>query len=330
MRASRQEPGAESQGGGVDTRVPGTTLTGTNALTAVVVNWETPDYTIRAVRAIVDDGVAPHEVVIVDNGSKDGSYEQIKDALPACTMLRLEENIGYARAANKGAQARKADSYLLINNDAFVHRSGSIQALRRSLEDPTVGIVSARVLTQDLTPQPIVAAFQTPGVALVRASGLSRWIPNRWQPDWGTYWDQNSSREIQAAVTVAILVRGTTWEQLGGFDEQIYFYGEDIDLCFRTRQLGWRVWFTPEAEFVHVGGGSTATRWSDLSRCEQIGRSEARMMRRNLSPLSAYTALTIISLGLAGRYAVFRLWGRRNAADAMRATLRGFVVGTLS
>jgi GT2 family glycosyltransferase len=130
--------------------------------------------------------------------------------------------------------------------------------------------------------------------------------------------------------TVAVLVRAKTWLQLGGFDQQMYFYGEDVDLCVRARHMGWKVWFTPEAEFLHIGGGSTASRWSNLSRCEQIGRSEAKMMRRNLSPLSAYTALTIISLGLAGRYAVFRLWGRPNAAAAMRATLRGFVVGAFS
>jgi hypothetical protein len=90
------------------------------------------------------------------------------------------------------------------------------------------------------------------------------------------------------------------------------------------------VWFTPDAEFLHIGGGSTSTRWSNLSRCEQIGRSEAMMMRRNLSPVAAYASLTFISVGLAARYAVFRLGGRQNAADAMRATLRGFVVGAIT
>jgi N-acetylglucosaminyl-diphospho-decaprenol L-rhamnosyltransferase len=305
-------------------------MTAPTGICAVVVNWETPEYTVRAVQAVLDDGLQPDQVVIVDNGSNDASYDRIKDALPGCLVLRLEENVGYARAANLGARSRKAESYLLINNDAFVHRAGSVLALARGLENPSVGIVSARVLRQDLTLQPIVAAFQTPGVALVRASGLSRWIPNRWQPDWGTYWDQTYAREVQAVSTVAVLVRAETWEQLGGFDERMYFYGEDIDLCVRARRAGWKVWFTPDAEFVHIGGGSTSTRWSNLSRCEQIGRSEAMMMRRNLGPLAAYASLTLISLGLAARYAVFRIGGRRDAADAMRATLRGFRAGTLS
>jgi GT2 family glycosyltransferase len=305
-------------------------MTAPTGICAVVVNWETPEYTVRAVQAVLDDGLQPDQVVIVDNGSKDASYDRIKDALPGCLVLRLEENVGYARAANLGARSRKAESYLLINNDAFVHRAGSVLALARGLENPSVGIVSARVLRQDLTLQPIVAAFQTPGVALVRASGLSRWIPNRWQPDWGTYWDQTYAREVQAVSTVAVLVRAETWEQLGGFDERMYFYGEDIDLCVRARKAGWKVWFTPDAEFVHIGGGSTSTRWSNLSRCEQIGRSEAMLMRRNLGPLAAYASLTFISLGLAARYAVFRIGGRRAAADAVRATLRGFRAGTLS
>ncbi len=296
---------------------------GLAGITGVVVNWETPAYTIEAVRGLLGEGLEPAQLVVVDNGSKDSSYDEITTALPGCVVVRLEENIGYARAANLGARVRTSDSYLFVNNDAFVHRPGSVAAMARVLEDPAVGLVSARVLRQDLTVQPAVVALQTPAVALVRASGLSRLIPNRWQPSWSTYWDQSSSREIQAVSTVAVLVRRETWEQLGGFDEGMYFYGEDLDFCFRARREGWKVWFTPEAEFVHIGGGSTAPRWSNADRSERVGRAEAMMIRRNMSPLAANASLAFMGLGLLARYAAFRLSGRREAAETMRATLRG-------
>jgi len=296
---------------------------GLGGVTAVIVNWETPEYTIRAARALLADGLTPGQLVIVDNGSKDGSYEEITRTLPGCAAIRLEENIGYARAANVGARAQRADSYLFVNNDAFVNRAGSLPAMVRALEDPEVGIVSARVLRNDFTIQPIVVALQTPAVALVRASGLSRLIPNRWQPSWSTHWDQSSSREVQAVSTVAVLVRRRAWEELDGFNEGMYFYGEDLDFCFRARRKGWKVWFTADAEFLHIGGGSTATRWSNPERREMVGRSERLMIERNLSPRAAKTSLALMSAGLLGRYAVYRLFGRLGAAEAMRATLRG-------
>jgi GT2 family glycosyltransferase len=149
-------------------------------------------------------------------------------------------------------------------------------------------------------------------------------IPNRWQPSWSTHWDHGSSREIQGAAGVAMLVRSETWARLGGFDERIYFYAEDFDLCLRTRRGGWKVWFCAEAEFVHLGHGSTANRWASPERCEMIGRSEGTMIRRNLNPLAARLSLTFINAGLFLRYAFFRLARRPATAAALAATLRGF------
>ena len=298
-----------------------------STVTGVVVNWETPDYTIRAARLLLDDGLRPEQLVIVDNGSKDSSHERLLSELPGCVVLRLDENAGYARAANWGAQHRRGGSYLFVNNDAFVHRPGTVRALVQALELPSVGIVAPRVLNQDLTLQPTVSALQTPGVALLRASGLSRLVPNRWQPSWSTHWDHGSSREIQAAAGVAFLVRADAWERLGGFEERIYFLGEDTDMCLRARQAGWKVWFSSEAEFVHIGSGSTAARWSSPERAEMVGRSEGAMIRRNLSPGAARLSLFFIASGLLARSLVYRLAGRRAASNTMRAALRGFRAG---
>jgi len=312
---------AEQVAGGTGTGPAPGSLDGVNA---VIVNWETPDYTIKAARALLEDGLREEQLVIVDNGSKDDSHEQLTREFPAAEVIRLDENIGYARAANVGARARADGNLLFVNNDAFVNRPGSLAAMARALElDPRIGVVTARVLRPDLTVQPTVVALQTPGVALVRASGLSRFVPNRWQPSWGTHWDQSSSREIQAVSTVAVLVRRATWQQLDGFDEGMYLYADDLDFCFRVRRGGWKLWLTAEAEFLHIGGGSTATRWSSPQRREMQGRAEAWMLRRNMSAPAAWASLSFISAGVAGRYLVHRVAGNRDAADSLRATLRG-------
>jgi GT2 family glycosyltransferase len=123
-------------------------------VTAVIVNWETPGYTIRAARALLADGLTRGQLVIVDNGSKDGSYEEITRTLPGCVAIRLEENIGYARAANIGARAQPTESYLFVNNDAFVHRAGSVPAMVRaeSADPESMAALMEHALGPELLP----------------------------------------------------------------------------------------------------------------------------------------------------------------------------------
>ena len=291
--------------------------------TAVVVNYETPDYTIRSVRALLDDRLPPDRIVVVDNGSTDGSVERLRSELPGCRIEAIEENVGYARAANRGAGLLSGDAYLFVNNDAFVERPGTLEALSRALEDPGVGIAVPRLLNEDRTLQPNAMPVTTPGVAFVRASGLSRLIPNRWQTRWSTHWNHSTTQDIESADGPVYLVRGSTWDALGGYAERAQMYAEDLDLCLRVRRAGWRIRFVPEAEFVHIGMGST--RWSPAERAERIGRSEAAMIREHLSPLKAKLTLMFVGAGLAGRWLIYRLLGNRAAAASLRGSLKGYL-----
>jgi hypothetical protein len=294
-------------------------------LTAVVVNWNTPDLTIRSVEALVEDGVPKERIVVVDNGSHDGSHERFQRELDGCVLVRIEENIGFGRASNRGAAELPGSSYLLVNNDAFVHRAGSVRRLLEVLEnDSKVGIVAPRLLNPDLTLQPSVAPVHSPSVALVRASGLSRLVPNRWQPSWSTHWDHGESREIEAVVGAVILVRGEVWEQTGGFDDRIYMYAEDLDLCWRASNAGWTVWFCADAEWVHIGNASGSRVWADPHRGELIGKSEADMIRRNLPARRARLTLGLIGAGIWARWLVRRALGQKQAAASLRGSLRGF------
>jgi N-acetylglucosaminyl-diphospho-decaprenol L-rhamnosyltransferase len=296
-------------------------------LSVLVLNWETPDLTLRCVRALVDDGVPPARIVVVDNGSTDGSHERFAAEIPDCVLLSLPENVGYARAANAGARRLPGDAYLVMNNDAFVHRPGSVRRLLETLIDRSVGLVVPRLRNEDLTLQPTVRALPTPGVALVRAAGLGRLVPNRWQPRWSHHWDHSASRAVEAADGAVFLVRGETWEQLGGYNEARRMYGEDSDLCWRTRKLGWRIWFCAEAEFVHLGNATGSRRWTSPQRATLIGREEARLLHEQLSPLRAQLSIRATSAYLAWRGAVYALTGDREAAAGVRAERAAYLAG---
>ena len=296
-----------------------------SSVTVVITNWGTPDLTIRSARAVIADGVPAARVVVVENGSTDDSYSRFEAELGDCTLVRLAENVGFARGSNAGARRLAGDAYLFVNNDAFLHKPGSVARLLACLADPAVGVATPRVLNPDLTLQRTVVPRSSPTVELVRASGLSRLIPNRFQPSWSTHWDHSTDREIHAVNGAVLLVRGRTWHELDGFAEEAYMYAEDLDLCWRAREHGWKVRFTPDAEFVHLGNVASGRNWSSPQRAEMIGKAEAAMIRRHMPRFRAAATLGLISGGLAARWLAFRLLRNREAAQSLRSGLRGYL-----
>ena len=150
-------------------------VTAPGELTAVVVDWNLPEYTIRCVESLVGDGVPADRVVVVENGPTAENWDRIRLELSGCVLVRIEANVGFARANNIGARSLQAAAYLFVNNDAFVHRAGAVSSLREALEPARVGIVVPTLLNADLTLQPSVVPFTTPLPAFVRAQ-ICEWL----------------------------------------------------------------------------------------------------------------------------------------------------------
>jgi GT2 family glycosyltransferase len=298
-------------------------VTSPETLTAIVVDWNLPEHTVRCVESLVADGVPASRIVVVENAPTAETWSRISSELSSCVLVRIDANVGFAKANNVGAGVLPGQSYLLVNNDAFVHKAGSVSALVKALEQQGIGVAVPRLLNTDLTLQPSVAPFTTPVPAFVRASGLSRFVPDRWQPRLSTHWSHAWSREVEAAIGPVMLVDGRVWERLRGLRETSFMYAEDLDLCWRARKEGSKTWFSGESEFVHLGGASSDRRWSTRERTARIGRAEAAMMREHLPPARAAAALAFMRLGMAARFAYFTLV--RNATAS--ASCRGFLEG---
>jgi N-acetylglucosaminyl-diphospho-decaprenol L-rhamnosyltransferase len=296
---------------------------------AVIVNWNTPELTLRAVASLLEDGVAANRIVVVDNRSSDESASVLQASLPAGVILHVaRENLGFARANNLGARALvDADPLLFLNSDAAVHRPGSVDALVRALRQARTGIAVPKLLNEDLTAQRNVVALRTPGVAFAQATALARLVPNSRQPSWGTHWDHSSSRPIQSATGAVLAVRRDLWELLGGFNEEAHLFAEDHDLCWRARASGWTTWFVAEAEFVHTGGASTSSAFDAPERAHAVARAEAQLMRRQLSPLRATLSIRLLQIGHGARWVLSRALRDRAKAAEHASFVRGFSRG---
>ncbi len=297
--------------------------TGTGA-GAVIVNWNTPSLTLRCVESLLAEGLQPHQIVIVDNGSTDDSTEQFTRGRPDVRVLRSSNNLGFARASNAGAaELEGAQTLLFVNSDAAVHRPGSIAALERALLRPGVGIAVPRLLNEDLTLQRSVVPFRTPWPAFLQTTRLDLLVPNSKQPRWGMYWDHGDSREVWSVTGAVLAVRRKTWAALGGFHEGAHLFAEDHDLCWRAHRIGWKTWFEGDAEFVHTGGASTSIVFCSASRAHAVARAEAALVRRQLGPFRAALTLRLFQLGFALRWAWSEARGDSVRAGELAASIDG-------
>jgi len=294
-------------------------------LTVLVVSYETRELTLDCLRSLFETTRdAPPEVVVVDNGSRDGSADAIARHFPQVTLLRLEENVGFARANNLAAE-RAGTPYLLLLNPDTVVRAGAVRALLDFAgKHPEAGIVGGRTLFADGTLNPSSCwGRPTPWSLLCAGLGLSSVFRRSplFDPESMGRWARDDAREVDIVSGCFLLIRRELWDELGGFDEAFFMYGEDADLCLRARRAGSRCRICPDAEIVHLGGASEAVRADKMVR---LFRAKALLFRKHWGPAAARFGAAMLGAWALSRMLAFGLlrWTRRPGASASHATWR--------
>ena len=222
---------------------------------AVVVSYNTRDELLQCLGSLEAPAV-PLEVIVVDNASRDGSADAVAQRFPAATLVRNDDNVGFARACNEALRLSRAPYVLLLNSDAEV-KPGAVAAMRRLLESrPRVGAVGPRTVAPDGAVEVSFGPHLTP-LREWRQRRLVRGVRAR-RPEALRRAAALSAAEHEPAWVsgACVLLRRRAIEQVGGFDEGFFLYEEDVDLCRRLRQAGWTILFTPAAEVVHHLGRS--------------------------------------------------------------------------
>jgi len=227
-------------------------------VSAVVVNYNARRYLLPCIAALRAEGVV--DVVVADNASVDGSEDAVKRADPDVTYVQTGNNLGYGAGANRGAAAADpATPYLLICNPDTIVEPGAIKAMVAALEaDPRRGIVGPRIEDPGGDVYPSPRAFPRTGDAIGHAF-LGLFAPgNRFTRRYRMLdWDRSTTADVDWVSGSFLVVRREAWRDVGGFDESYFMYAEDVDLCWRAHEAGWKVCFEPSATIVHVQGAST-------------------------------------------------------------------------
>lgn len=221
------------------------------------------------------------EIIVVDNGSTDGTREFLRAEQKArrLTCLLNEENIGFGKACNRAAALATGANVLLLNND-IVPKPGWLEALLRELDDPEVGIVGSRLLYPDGRIQHAGADF----TAIGETEHVHRFAA-------GDDPAVTVTRDYPVVTGASLLVRGELWAALGGFDEGYWMYVEDVDLCIRAWQLGYRVRYAADSVLIHHESASSPDHdWRIAHLTQSWQRFHERWLGRMPAGVLATTA----------------------------------------
>jgi GT2 family glycosyltransferase len=199
------------------------------------------------------------EVVVVDNGSSDGTADVVRAAWPEAVLVRSPENLGFGRAVNLGAAHATGDVLVVVNNDA-VPAPDFAERLLEPFADPAVGMV-AGVLTQRPHPDRVDSA----GVELDVTVGS-------WDLGWNAPVAALGARQPAGPCGGAAAYRRSAWRDAGGFEPALFAYWEDVDLALRLRRAGWRCAFAPGAVALHRHGGTLGAATPVQRRLDAYGR----------------------------------------------------------
>jgi GT2 family glycosyltransferase len=229
-------------------------------LSVVVLSWNTCELTLACLRALLAETPRHRrEVIVVDNGSGDGSADRIAAAFPQVRLERNTENRLYAAGNNQGVALAAGEFVCTLNSDTEV-RPGALDRLVDFLrENPAYGAAAPRLSDPDGSVQHACQRFPT----LMTALCFDSW--------WGSFWpgtrfvdrylmrdfDHLSSRDVDQPPGACCMLRKAEWQQLGGFDERLALFYNDVDLCRRLEANGRRIRYLADAEVLHHRGAST-------------------------------------------------------------------------
>jgi GT2 family glycosyltransferase len=311
------------------------------AVSVVIPTHNTRDLTIACLASLSKQKEIDFEIIVVDDGSVDGTSAAINELYPRVRVLRSASARGFTASANRGASEAQGNVLLLLNSDTEVEGAALAEIARAFTERPRLGVASATLVGPDGREQWSGGKWPTPFWLFVLASGAAHFLAR-----FRSYRRARGAtkRRVDWVSGAAMAIRRAAWEELGPLDERFAFYAQDVDLCMRARDANWEVDILA-VRVIHHGGATIgrergaadgyhpALLWPDFLRLvlKRKGAAAARQSTRALraGALCRLAALRLSRLRLRGTardhaqrdFAAFRA-GERAVRDWAETTLR--------
>lgn len=231
-------------------------------LSIIIISFNTREILTDCVKSIVKfTKDVDYELIIIDNDSKDGSVERIKELAgkyPQIKFIETGENLGFGRANNLAEQKAKGEYILFMNSDTLVFDNAVKEALEAIKKDPHTGVLSCKLLNADRSVQASGGHFPTLGNVFAwqffidDLPLIGSLIPS-FHPQLASY---DRDRRMDWVTGAFMITPRKVFDEVGGFDKNIFMYTEEMELCFRLAKLGYKTVYKISPAIIHLGGAS--------------------------------------------------------------------------
>ena len=275
-------------------------------ITVAVVNTNARELLAACLRSLKPEQDAGRvEVWVADNASEDGSAEMVREEYPWVELIASPENLGFPQAVNRIADSTGGEWLATANEDVELQPGALATLVEAAARHPEAAIVAPRLILPDGSTQHTVYPFPFFLATLVRELGLHRLIPGLGDRlCLEGHWNPDRPRHVPWVFAAFALIRREAFDAVGGFDREMWLYADDVDLAWRLREKGWKVWYEPGARVLHKGGAATLEKFGDDRTHVRMGATYAFMLRRR-GALRTWATAGVGYAAMAARLALF-------------------------
>lgn len=230
-------------------------------LSIIIISYNTREFLKKCVESIREsfEKKISYEIIIVDNNSDDGTIDEIKNRDPELKIIQNKQNLGFSKANNIGIKNSKGKYILFLNPDTVIH-PGTLEKMIEFMDsDKKAGAATCLIkLPSGKLDDASHRGFPTPWNAFSYFSGLAKIFPrSKFFSGYSLGWmNLKQAHEIDACAGAFMIVRREAGDQINWWDEDYFWYGEDLDFCFRLKEKGWKIYFVPDSSILHYKGVS--------------------------------------------------------------------------
>ncbi|MEM7112400.1 MAG: glycosyltransferase family 2 protein [Chloroflexota bacterium] len=262
-------------------------------LSVIIVSYNTKqllDDCLRSLEA-AQKPAGGMEIIVVDNASRDGSQALVRESYPDALLVANDENLGFSAANNRGTAVSTGRYLLFLNSDTVVSPESLTQPLAYLQQNPDVGAITVKLIYPNGKRDPDNhRGFPTPWNAICHFSGLSRLFPQ--QPLFNDYFQSYKNfDEIHDVPVIAgsfMMMPTPLCQKLNGWDETYFFYGEDIDFCYRIHEAGYRIVYYPKVEVLHYKGASSGLRKESAKIAKPPKETRIRVAKESVRAMQVF------------------------------------------
>ncbi len=296
-----------------EVRLPSPVAGSKPLVSVVIVSYNVREHLLHALRALYASSGVIVEAIVVDNASSDGSAEAVEITFPQTAVVRNTTNLGFGNGSNCGLMRSRSEFVLLLNPDVLVEPDCLRTLVGFLRAHPKTGAVGPRLIRPDgRLDLAARRGFPTPRAAFYRMTLLSRLFPR--SPRFNRYnmgfVPEGDVHEIDAGTAACLMFRRSAIDEVGPFDPDYFMYGEDLDLCFRLKQAGWKIFYVPAAVATHIKGASSRQATSAMLR--EFHRAMWTFHRKHYASGLPGPANGLVWLGIWGRWTLLSLRARLN------------------